>query len=183
VTSTEAETRKRIEEREASTNAKLSEKVRTLALGVIGFFWAVNTAEKGMAQAIAGRFPRLLIMVAALAVLSLLADLLDSLFDHFHTDAIKRGSKHVGRGSALFNATRGCFYAKLVAGGLACILLLGVVGCALLKPLPHPSNPTAPPTAVTPASSQPAIPPPADAAPHSARPTTRKPGPVGEPNS
>ncbi len=134
-TSPASQLRERLNAREDSTNSALSDKVRTLALGLIGFFWAAVSADKEPLHSIAVSHLKGFLAIAVLAVLSLFCDLLNSLFDHFHTDLLisrlQPNAKKAKWRSALRKLFRGVvcvsFYLKILFGCTACIVLLVLV--------------------------------------------------------
>jgi len=171
------ELRQRLNAREDATNSSLSEKVRNLALGLIGFFWAVVSADKEPLHGIAISHMRWLMAIAVCAVLSLFCDLLNSLIDHFHTSLLmdeleatdekppKRGRVLLRR--ALGGSVRLSFYAKIAFGSIACVALLLLVPKILTQlKAPVPAEATAkPPSCVQPAATAAAPVLPAAAAP------------------
>jgi hypothetical protein len=132
-TSPASQLRERLNAREDSTNSALSDKVRTLALGLIGFFWAAVSADKEPLHSIAVSHLKWFLAIAVLAVLSLFCDLLNSLFDHFHTDLLicelqtdaNKNPKWRSPLRKLFGGVvRVSFYSKILFGCTACIVLL-----------------------------------------------------------
>ncbi|HEY8997464.1 MAG TPA: hypothetical protein VIM60_06175 [Edaphobacter sp.] len=155
-TSAVSQLRERLNAREDSTNSALSDKVRNLALGLIGFFWAAVSADKEPLHSIAVSHLKGFLAIAVLAVLSLFCDLLNSLFDHFHTDLLLRrlqpNAKKGKWSSALRKLFRGVvcvsFYFKVLFGCAACIVLLALVP-KMLTQLKAPIVPeTKPPACV-----------------------------------
>lgn len=147
-----AEALSRVEERDSSTNAKLSDKVRNLALGLIGFFWATVSADKDPLRSIAASHLGWLLAMVTLAVLSLLFDLLDSFSDHLLTRALMRQlrllseSKPDGKAAIAWRNVLNSlgifsFYAKIAFGCAGCIVLLLLIPRTLaqLKALPGPA--------------------------------------------
>ena len=109
---------------------RIGEKVRGLALGVLGFCWVIVSADKGVAVTVNTLHHRWIYIAGCLAVLSLLVDLLHTLF---HFVQVEKGVAlfRDGRGdeadfdyaSWLYMSSTGLFWMKIIFSIGACLAL------------------------------------------------------------
>ena len=69
---------------------RLTDKLRTLSLGVLAFCWALLTADKGLPLQINQTYHKRIILTAMLAIASLFFDLLHSLGNYMESDKVMK---------------------------------------------------------------------------------------------
>jgi hypothetical protein len=117
-----------------SDSLRIAEKVRGLALGVLGFCWVIVSSDKGVAATVNTSHHRWIYVTGCLAVLSLLVDLLHTLF---HYVQIEKGLKlfRTGKGdeadfnygSWLYKSQIGFFWLKVISSIAACVSLAALL--------------------------------------------------------
>jgi hypothetical protein len=118
---------------------RLSDKVRALALGVLAFSWAVMSADKSPVAQINTAHHKWLLITGLLSVLSLLFDLLQSLFNYGQSvkllKQMESDLKVTGQfdaGSFLYKIQTWMFYLKIAVCIASCLSLLFLVGLSFL---------------------------------------------------
>jgi hypothetical protein len=122
-----------------SDTLRIAEKVRGLALGVLGFCWVIVSSDKGVAVTINTFHHRWIYVTGCIAVLSLLVDLLHTLL---HFVQIEKGVElfMIGNGdeasfdykSWLYKSQTGLFWLKVISSIAACMSLAALLMITML---------------------------------------------------
>jgi|SRR5664279_901063 len=110
---------------------RLSDKLRTLALGVVAFCWALLSAKDPVPEAIGSNHHNWILWTAILAIFALLCDLLQSLTNYGVSSQLRRSmelklesSGSFQYGSWLFRFQTWLFWMKNITVPVSCCLLL-----------------------------------------------------------
>ena len=114
-----------------SITTRLSDKLRTLALGVIAFCWALLSARDPVPQAIGSAYHNWILWTAILAIFALLCDLLQSLTNYAVSSQLRRSMelKQESSGSFQYNSwlfrfQAWLFWIKNITVPMSCCMLL-----------------------------------------------------------
>jgi hypothetical protein len=83
----------KIQERLSTVSDRLSTQARTLAIGLIAFFWTILTSESSLAKKFSQSFKTQLLGVAGLAILALLFDFLHYAVGYRYANIVRKNAE------------------------------------------------------------------------------------------
>jgi hypothetical protein len=84
----------------STVSSKISDILRTLGIGTVVFCWGLFTADKGLAHDVAVRHRIWIVVTAAIAIVGLLFDLLQAVFNYWVANRLRYSMEYYSLGMA-----------------------------------------------------------------------------------
>jgi hypothetical protein len=124
----------KIQERLATVSDRLSTQTRTLAIGLIAFFWTILTSEAVLAKRFSQTFKSQLLGIVGLAILALLFDFMQYAVGYLYANIVREKAEASSKKEAaydyahpLYRIQNLCFWMKqscVVSGSVWLLVLI-----------------------------------------------------------